>query len=297
LADGGEGLLTALGGEVRQDEVTGPLGTMVLAEWRFVPDMPGCSGPTAVIEMARASGLALAGGALHNDPLGASTVGTGELVMRAVAAGAKRVIVGCGGSASTDGGSGAAGVISSPGALKGVELIAACDVTTKFVDAAKVFAPQKGASPEQVEELASWLIRVASGYRTEFGVDVTELLGAGAAGGLAGGLAALGAEIFSGFELVAGIVALDDHLAKADAVMTGEGYLDCQSFSGKVVGGVVTHAAGRASVLCVVGEAAPDIGDAPFALVSLVARFGLTKARSDVLELIEDVVAEHLSAL
>jgi glycerate kinase len=296
MADGGEGLLAALGGEVRKDEVTGPLGTTVVAEWRLVPDMPGCAGPTAVIEMARASGLVLAGGAAHNDPLDASTVGTGELVMRAVAAGAKRVIVGCGGSASTDGGAGAVTVIGSPGALDEAELIAACDVTTRFVDAAKVFAPQKGASPDQVEELTARLVTIATGYRTELGIDVTDLPGAGAAGGLAGGLAALGAEIVSGFELVAGILGLDEQLAEANVVMTGEGYLDSQSFSGKVVGGVARHAAGRVPVLCVVGEAAPDVGDPPFALVSLVARFGATRARSDVLQLIEEVVAEHLSA-
>ena len=233
----------------------------------------------------------------------ASTVGTGQLILRAVSLGATRVIVGCGGSATTDGGAGALGVIGSREALQGVELVAACDVTTRFLDAARVFAPQKGAVPEQVEVLTDRLARLADSYRADFGVDVTALPGAGAAGGLAGGLAALGAEIVSGFELVAGFVGLDEHLAVADLAMTGEGYLDSQSFSGKVVGGVVKHVAGRVPILCIVGDAARGIGPAGgtatagFELVSLVERFGPDRARSDVLALLEDVVAQYISAL
>ncbi|MFZ2057639.1 MAG: glycerate kinase [Acidimicrobiales bacterium] len=294
LADGGEGLLPAFGGEVRYDEVTGPLGTPVLAEWRLLPGTSPRDGPTAVVEMARASGLVIAGGVPHNDPIGASTVGTGQLIMRAVSLGATRIIVGCGGSATTDGGAGAVGVIGSRGALRGAEVVVACDVTTAFLDAARLFAPQKGATPEQLAELTARLARLADEYRADFGVDVTKLAGAGAAGGLAGGLAALGAEIVSGFELVADFVGLDEHIAGADLVMTGEGYLDRQSFSGKVVGGVTRHVAGRVPILCVVGEAAPDIGAVEFELVSLVTRFGPERARSEVLGLLEDVVAEHL---
>ena len=294
LADGGEGLLSAFGGEVRYDEVTGPLGTPVLAEWRLVPGTSTRDGPIAVIEMARASGLVIAGGVPHNDPIGASTVGTGQLIMRAVSLGATRIIVGCGGSATTDGGAGAVGVIGSRQALRGAVVVAACDVTTTFLDAAKLFAPQKGAAPEQLAELTARLARLSDEYRADFGIDVTKLAGAGAAGGLAGGLAALGAEIVSGFELVADFVGLDEHIAVADLVMTGEGYLDRQSFSGKVVGGVTRHVAGRVPILCVVGDAAPDIGAVGFELVSLVTRFGPERARSEVLGLLEDVVAEHL---
>jgi glycerate kinase len=167
-------------------------------------------------------------------------------------------------------------------------------VTTPFLDAARVFAPQKGATPEQVEQLSARLARLADSYQTEFGVDVTALPGAGAAGGLAGGLAALGASIVSGFELVADFVGLDDEIAKADLVMTGEGRLDRQSFSGKVVGGVISHVAGRVPVLCVVGVSAPDLDPVGFELVDLVARFGLDRALSEVLELIEQVVAEQV---
>jgi glycerate kinase len=295
LADGGDGLLSAFGGEIRHDEVTGPLGTPVLAEWRLVASSSDQEGPSAVIEMARASGLAIAGGELHNDPMKASTVGTGQLIMRAVSAGAKRVIVGCGGSATTDGGAGAIGVVGLPEAVQGIELVAACDVTTTFLDAARVFAPQKGATPEQVEKLTARLARLADSYRADFGVDVTSLPGSGAAGGLAGGLAALGAEIVSGFEIVAGLVGLDEHLSAADFVVTGEGYLDRQSFSGKVVGGVIRHVAGRVPILCVVGDADLDVGSVGVEVVSLVARFGPERARSEVLGLLEDVVAQHLS--
>jgi glycerate kinase len=248
-----------------------------------------------VIEMANASGLAIAGGEAHNDPIEASTVGTGQLVLLAISSGARRVIVGCGGSATTDGGAGALAAIGSPEVLRGVELVAACDVTTMFLDAARVFAPQKGATPEQVEQLTARLARLADSYRAEFGVEVTTLPGAGAAGGLAGGLAALGAKIVSGFELVADFVGLDRQLAAADLVMTGEGCLDRQSFSGKVVGGVISHVAGRVPILCIVGATALDIDPVGFELVSLVVRAGPERARSEVLELIEEVVAEHIA--
>jgi glycerate kinase len=297
LADGGDGLLAAFAGELRHDKVTGPLGEPVLAEWKLLPAGAGRDGPTAVIEMANASGLLLAGGEENNDPLAATTKGTGELVLRAVSLGAGRIVVGCGGSATTDGGAGALAVIGSAEALRGAELIAACDVTTGFLDAARVFGPQKGATPEQVEQLSARLARTADRYRDDFGLDVTALAGSGAAGGLAGGLAALGGSIVSGFELVAEFVGLDRQLAGADLVMTGEGYLDRQSFSGKVVGGVLTHVAGRLPILCVVGDVAPDVGPVAFEIVSLVARAGPERARAEVLALIEEVVAEHVAAL
>jgi glycerate 2-kinase len=296
LADGGDGLLAAVGGEASYDEVAGPLGAPVLAEWRMVPATPQLEGRTAVIEMARASGLAVVGGAQHNRAVEASTVGTGQLVLRAVSEGAARVVVGCGGSATTDGGAGAVRAIGSREALRGARLVAACDVTTRFLQAATVFAPQKGATPAQVAELTERLARLAEGYRADFGVEVTDVVGGGAAGGLAGGLVALGAQVVSGFDFVADLVGLDEQLAVADLVMTGEGYLDPQSFSGKVVGGVTRRVGGRVPMLCVVGEAAPECGDAPFELVSLVARVGPRRARDEVLELIEEVVAEHLSA-
>ena len=220
MSDGGEGLLDVLGGPNRTSVVTGPLGAPVEAAWRIAHR-------TAVIEMARASGLVLAGGAAGNDPLAASTIGTGQLIDRALAEGARRVIVGLGGSATTDGGLGAVDALrGSPARFRSVELEVACDVRTRFVDAAAVFAPQKGASPAQVGLLTARLSQLAQRYRDELGVDVTELVGGGAAGGLAGGLAALGGRIVPGFELVAEHVDLPEQIAAADAVVTGEGYLD-----------------------------------------------------------------------
>ncbi len=296
LSDGGDGLLEAVGGDVMHDEVTGPLGAPVFAEWRLVARPSDFDGPTAVIEMARASGLVVTGGPRHNRALEASTLGTGQLVVSAISSGAARVVVGCGGSATTDGGAGALRAIGSREALREVDLVVACDVTTKFLDAARVFSPQKGATAEEVAELSSRLERLAERYRTDFGVDVTRLPGSGAAGGLAGGLAALGARIVPGFDYVADLVGLDEQLAGADLVMTGEGYLDRQSFAGKVVGGVTRRVHGRVPILCVVGDAAADLGPLPFDLVSLVRRFGRERAVPEVLNLVEDVVAERLSA-
>ncbi|MGH9138028.1 MAG: glycerate kinase, partial [Acidimicrobiales bacterium] len=157
LADGGEGTLDALGGPNRTTTVTGPLGDAVDARWRL-------DGRRAVVEMARASGLELLGGSDGNDPVAASTYGTGELIGAAVDAGARRVLVGVGGSASTDGGLGALRALHPPARLRGIELTVACDVRTRFVDAADVFAPQKGATSAQVELLRRRLERLAQVY-------------------------------------------------------------------------------------------------------------------------------------
>lgn len=236
LADGGEGLLDVLGGPNRTTTVTGPLGTPVEAAWRFQRG-------TAVIEMARASGLVLAGGADGNDPMNATTAGTGELIDAALTAGAKRIIVGLGGSATTDGGLGALRAIRSPTRLRGIELLIACDVTTTFTDAARVFGPQKGASPAQVRMLTARLERLAQQFHEDYGVDVAAIVGSGAAGGIAGMLAALGGTLVPGFELVADELDLYDAIPGADLIITGEGHLDAQSFEGKVVGGVAAIAA------------------------------------------------------
>jgi glycerate kinase len=291
LADGGEGTLDAFGGPNRATTVTGPLGDPVEAGWRL-------DGERAVVEMARASGLALAGGKKANDPLRASTRGTGELIAAAVAAGARQVVVGVGGSATTDGGLGAVEVLrdSAPFSSRRVAIQVACDVQTSFVDAARVFAPQKGADDEQVALLAQRLRRLARRYREELGVDVERLPGAGAAGGLAGGLAALGAQLVPGFELVADSVGLDEALGAADLVVTGEGLLDATSFAGKVVDGVARRAAARGlPVLVVAGDVAPEVADRVTA-VSLIARFGEERAWSVPEECIADAVAVFLTA-
>jgi glycerate kinase len=287
LADGGEGLLDVLGGPNRTDTVTGPLGTPVEAAWRL-------SGGTAIIEMARASGLQLAGGAEGNQPMEATTRGTGELIDAAVTAGANRIIVGLGGSATTDGGLGALGAIRSPARLRGVELLVACDVTTPFTDAARVFGPQKGASPAQVEMLTRRLQQVRQRFADEHGVDVDEIPGSGAAGGIAGALAVLGGELLPGFELVADEVDLYDAIETADLVITGEGHLDAQSFQGKVVGGVASIAAGSdVRVAAIVGVADADVRDR-IPTWSLVERFGQDRAMREPLWCVERVAGEVL---
>src|SRR5210317_740406 len=205
VADGGEGILDALGGPNRTTTVTGPLGDPVEAPWRLHRRV-------AVIEMALASGLQLAGGAEDNDPMAASTTGIGELIDRALDLNAKRIVVGLGGSATTDGGLGAIRAITAPHRLRGVELLVACDVTTRFTDAASVFGPQKGASPAQVELLTRRLERLADVYREQYGIDIVDLPGSGAAGGLAGGLAALGGRLLPGFDLVADELELDERI-------------------------------------------------------------------------------------
>ena len=292
LADGGEGTLEVLGGPNRSTSVTGPLGDPVQAEWRL-------DRGTAVIEMARASGLTLVGGPDGNDPVAASTVGTGELIGVAVDSGARRVLVGLGGSATTDGGLGALRALYPLHRLGGLELLALCDVRTRFVDAAEVFAPQKGASPAQVELLRRRLDRLADVYLSDHGVDVRDIAGAGAAGGLGGGLAVAGASLVPGFEAVADELDLHDLVEGADLVITAEGFLDRQSFEGKVVGGVVGLAVPLAvPCVAVVGEVVEDL-EPPgkdLEIVSLVERFGRERAHADTLACIETVAADVLAA-
>jgi len=292
MADGGEGTLDVLGGPNRTTTVTGPLGDPVEAGWRL-------DGRTAVVEMARASGLALVGGPEGNDPVAASTTGTGELIAAAVDAGARRVLVGLGGSATTDGGLGALRALYPLHRLAGVEIVALCDVRTSFVDAAAVFAPQKGASPAQVELLRRRLERLADVYLADHGVDVRSLPGAGAAGGLAGGLAVAGATLVGGFEALAEEVELHERIEGADLVVTAEGFLDEQSFDGKVVGGVVELASeAGVPVVAVVGEVVDDpavLGRPGLRVVSLVERFGDERARGDVLACVEEAVAAVLA--
>jgi glycerate kinase len=288
MADGGEGTLDALGGPNRTTTVTGPLGDPVTASWRL-------NGTTAVVEMARASGLDLVGGAEQNDPMAASTYGTGELIAAALDAGARRILVGVGGSATTDGGLGALRALYPLPRLRGIELVVACDVHTRFLDAAELFAPQKGASAAQVQLLRRRLERLAQVYGEEHGVDVTTRDGGGAAGGLAGGLAAVGASLLSGFEVIAEELGLYERIEGADLVLTGEGFLDEQSFDGKVVGGVADLAAeAGVRVVAIVGEVYDEVRGRIEA-VSLVERFGADRARADTVACIEEVASELLS--
>jgi glycerate kinase len=296
VADGGEGILDVLGGTKRMTRVQGPLGEVVDAEWTL-----SGSGRSvrAVIEMARAAGLDLAGGPEWNDPLRASTAGVGQLIMAAVAAGARKVIVGVGGSASTDGGQACLEALEPRARLSGVELVVACDVTTRFVDAARVFAGQKGATDKQIELLSRRLEALAVRYEEEYGVDVRDLPGSGAAGGLAGGLAAIGATLVPGFDLVADTIDLASRIEAADLVVTGEGFLDDQSFEGKAVGGVLDLAAELGvPALVVAGRVVDDLPpfEGEVAVVSLVDEFGEERALAETESLVEAVVASHLEA-
>ena len=246
LSDGGEGLLDALAGpdDVRERvEVEGPLGRPVTAEWLRIGDV-------AVVEMAQASGLALAGGAEGNDPMGATTRGTGQLIVAAARriAGmparrhAGTVVVGLGGSATTDGGLGALSAIEEAGGLGDVELVGACDVVVGFLQAPSRFGPQKGADPAQVRELEGRLDDLARTLEGRYGVDVRDVAGTGAAGGLGGAIVALGGRLRSGYEVVSELVGLSAALSSSQMVMTGEGAFDATSLLGKVVGSVLGEA-------------------------------------------------------
>jgi glycerate 2-kinase len=302
MSDGGEGLLLALGGTPHTAVVRGPLGARVEAEWRML-GRTGDEPSTAVVEMSRAAGRALLPRPRRDDPVRATTTGVGQLLLAARDAGARRIVVGCGGSATTDGGLGAFEAVGSPAELRGVELVVACDVTTLFGDAATVFGPQKGATSAQVLELSQRLVAVAARYRNETGIDVSDVPGSGAAGGLAGGLVALGARIEPGFDFVAGLVGLRDRLDRADLAVTGEGHLDPPSFHGKVPGGVLDLARDRGAgrhalpVLCVAGGADASLLTSPppgLDVISLTARFGRARARRETVALIGQVTAEAL---
>ncbi|HLY87235.1 MAG TPA: glycerate kinase [Gaiellaceae bacterium] len=279
LADGGEGTLDVLGGGNRRTVVTGPLGKPVEAEWRLEED------GTAIVEAALACGLALAGGPERNDPLGATSRGVGELVAAAIDEGATRAIIAVGGVASTDGGVGALDALPRP---LSISLEVAHDVDARFLEAADVFAPQKGATPEQVAILRERLEKLV----------VPDVAGAGAAGGLAGGLAAIGARLLPGFDFVADRLGLDEQLAQADLVVTGEGLLDATSFTGKVVGRVLRRAElADVEALVVAGDVALcNPADAR----SLVARYGPERALAEpaecLSELVEIVLASRRSA-
>lgn len=297
LSDGGEGLLEACAPgcpEVHTTTVSGPDGRPVEAEWRSGPGL-------AVVESARASGLTLGGGREGNDALAASSRGTGELLVaagRLVGPGGT-VVLGLGGSAMTDGGSGALAAVEGAGGLGGVTLVGACDVDVAFVDAAPLFGPQKGASPDEVSVLTGRLERLAGEYVDRYGVDVRGVSGAGAAGGLGGAVIVLGGELRSGYDLVAGIVGLRSALASADRVITGEGGLDGPSFRGKVVGGVVTDArVGGTATLIVAGRVAAGVTATAVAagadVVSLTERFGRARATVDTFDCITEATGDWL---
>jgi glycerate 2-kinase len=233
VADGGEGtmevLVGALGGELRTVTASDPLGRPVEAAFALLPD------GTAVVETAQASGLGLVD-ERERDAWAASTRGTGELIVAAADAGAERVIVTVGGSATTDGGAGAVEALAEAGVQ--VELDVLADVRTPFEQAARVFGPQKGADPSMVKRLERRLDRQADGYlRDPRGERMT-----GAAGGLSGGLwAQHGARLVPGAAYVLDAIGFDGRMRAAAFVVTGEGQLDEQTLQAKIVGEVATR--------------------------------------------------------
>ncbi|MGZ3300499.1 MAG: glycerate kinase [Isosphaeraceae bacterium] len=288
MADGGEGTVAALvaatGGSYRTVTVTGPLGDPVVASFGLLGD-----GRTAVLEMASASGLWLVPPALR-DPLRATTRGTGQLLLAALKAGARRVIVGIGGSATNDGGAGLGQALGfrlldthgrelEPGggeldrlariertdqvAVLGSATIAvACDVTNPLCGpqgASAVYGPQKGATPEVVERLDRNLGHFADIVARDLDIAVRHIPGSGAAGGLGGGLVAFaGGRLEGGVNLVIEAVNLRERLHAADLCLTGEGALDGQSAFGKTAVGVARLAHSlRCPTLAIAGSIGP----------------------------------------
>jgi glycerate 2-kinase len=255
-ADGGEGTLAALGGEVRREVVSGPLGHPVEAEWSLLPD------GRAVVEAAQASGLGLVP-ELERDAWAASTRGTGELIVAAARAGASEVLVAVGGTATTDGGAGAVAALDE--AEVDVQLTVLCDVQTAWEDAPHVFGPQKGADLEMVARL-EWRLEAlaARAPHDPRGVPMT-----GAGGGLSGGLWAFySARVVRGAAFVLDAIGLDDHLRGAVLCVTGEGRLDEQTLAGKVVAEVAARCE-RVRVPCHAVVGRDELGTEALGLASV----------------------------
>ena len=268
VADGGDGTLETLvevsGGEVKTCSVQNPIGETIQAQWGAMGD-----GVTAVIEMARTSGLALLSLG-ERDPLNTSTYGLGQAISEALDEGFRRFIVGIGGSATNDAGAGMAqalganllddqgNTINFGGAalsnlqtvdisnmdsrIKDSKFLVACDVSNPLTGeegASAVYGPQKGATPEMVRSLDDALSNFATVVKKDLKKDVSEISGAGAAGGLGAGMMAfMGAELKAGVDIVLETVNLRDKLASVDLVITGEGGLDFQTVYNKAPIGV-----------------------------------------------------------
>lgn len=330
MADGGPGTVEALveaaGGELKEITAQDALGRPVRAAWGLLP------GGTAVVEMAAASGLSLLK-ERELDPRRASTYGTGQLIGAALDAGCRRIIVGVGGSATNDGGAGAAQALGArlldaegrelpPGgaALAGLaridvsgldsrlrrcEVLVATDVTNPLCGpegASAVYGPQKGASADVVRELDAALAHYAGIIERDLGINVAQRAGAGAAGGLGAGLVAFaGAELRSGFELVAEAVGLRRRLREADLVLTGEGRLDVQTGFGKTSAGVAAMAREEGvAVVAVVGGLAEgyEVAVSPFDAVVAITPgpMGLEEAQARAAELVA-AAAEQVGRL
>ena len=247
LSDGGEGFGAVLNGTASVVSVHGPLGEPVRARFWVLED------PTiAVVEMAEAAGRSLLLDPSPAEAFAASTTGVGELILAAIGAGATTIIVGCGGSAA----------ILNGGGIGEVALIAATDVTTTFTAAARVFGPQKGADAPTVLRMEQRLESCAARLDELAGRPVTTAPRSGAAGGLAGALMALGARSASGVDVIATLIKLEQRLAQADLVLTGEGSLDATTLEGKVVTWLVDRTPPSARLAVIAGSVEPGIAAA-----------------------------------
>jgi glycerate kinase len=287
LSDGGPGFLDALPGTRVTALVQDPLGRPVLAA--FLLD-----GTTAYVEAAQAAGLHLLDPE-ERDPTRTSTAGVGELVRAALDAGATRVVVGLGGTATNDGGRGFVEALGDLEATGRPELVAATDVDNPLLGpdgATRVFGPQKGATGVQVEELelrlTAWADELEARTR-----PARDLAGAGAAGGLGFALLALGGGRVAGFDVVAAAVGLEELIRGADLVITGEGRLDGQSVRGKVVAGV-SRLAAEHGVPCVAVAGEVLLGRREAGAAGLAATYALVDhdaahARSDAPRVLREV--------
>lgn len=280
VADGGEGtveaLVDTLGGHLEWAEVSDPLGRPVKAAY-------GVAGDLAIIESAAACGLTLLTKEERN-PLVTSTKGLGELIMAAIDKGCRKFLIGLGGSATNDGGM---GMIRAEGFLektKGMKFTVACDVDTPYIGdhgASRVFGPQKGASEQDVEILEERLRGYALTILKETGVDVRDMAGAGAAGGLGGAFRAyLGAELKRGVDLVLDQIDFDSKIKGADLVITGEGCSDYQTLKGKTASGVLERAKRQGIPVALVSGAVRDeqmLRDGGFGIIEAVSPLSMSR--------------------
>jgi glycerate kinase len=297
MSDGGEGFRDAFSGEVVVVEVPGPLGAPVAAPITL-SDSP--SGLRAILEVAEVVGRPHLVSPTRAQALAATSAGAGHLILSAARLGATSILLGCGGSATSDGGLGCYQVLRDAGGLP-VPVTAATDVTARF-SGLRRYAEQKGVSTKDLGIIDQRLDDVRALYLKEQGVDVELLERSGASGGIPGALAALGGVLTSGFNAVAGSVDLLERLRRSSLVITGEGRFDQGSLEGKVIGGIAPMTDDLAALLVVCGSVelhAARTFRAQFSnvrIISLVERFGRRRAMSEVLACVEKVVAEALNS-
>jgi len=295
MSDGGEGFREAFSGELVQVEVSGPLGE---PESAGVTLVASDAGPVAIIESADAVGRQRLPSPTGDQALSASSEGVGELILAAAKLGATSVLVGLGGSATSDGGLGCYEVLRDHGGLP-VPVIAATDVTAHFRGARR-YAHQKGVREEDLDFVDERLQTVRSLYLEEQGIDVDPIERTGAAGGIPGALAALGASLVDGLAAVASAVDLEARIDLASMVISGEGRFDDGSLEGKVTGGLAALIGGRVPLLLVCGSVEPLAAKQSLArfndlhFLDLSARAGLEAATSDVLGTLRETLREEL---